>query len=129
MSCPFCPPKLHDGRQEIILKNELCFFIQQDQPVLIGSGCIIPKAHRKTPFDLIREEWDSTYDLLHKVKALLDERHAPDGYNIGWNCGATGEQTIFHVHLHIIPRFADEPYAGRGIRNWLKRDANKRPTN
>ena len=127
MSCPFCPPKLADDRQQIILQNDLCLFIQQEQSVLIGSGCIIPKAHRETPFDLTREEWDSSFDLLHQVKALLDERHAPDGYNIGWNVGAVGGQTIFHVHLHVIPRFADEPYAGRGIRNWLKRDENRRP--
>ena len=127
MSCPFCPPKLADDRQQIILQNDLCLFIQQEQSVLIGSGCIIPKAHRETPFDLTREEWDSSFDLLHQVKALLDERHAPDGYNIGWNVGAVGGQTIFHVHLHVIPRFADETYAGRGIRNWLKRDENRRP--
>ena len=127
MSCPFCPRQLHDDRQEIILQNDLCLFIQQEQPVLIGSGCIIPKVHRETPFDLTQEEWHSTYDLLHEVKTLLDEQHAPDGYTIGWNCGATGGQTVFHVHLHVIPRFADEPYAGRGIRNWLKRDENRRP--
>ena len=126
MNCPFCPPKLHDGRQEITLQNDLYLFIQQEHPLLIDSGCIIPKAHRETPFDLTQEEWHSTHDLLHAVKKLLDERHSPDGYTIGWNCGESGDQTVFHAHLHVIPRFADEPHAGRGIRNWLKQDENKR---
>ncbi|HCR18189.1 MAG TPA: hypothetical protein DIU35_11970 [Candidatus Latescibacteria bacterium] len=44
-----------------------------------------------------------------------------------WNEGEIGGQEIFHVHLHVIPRFADEPYAGRGILYWLKQDANRRP--
>ncbi|MBT6905700.1 MAG: HIT domain-containing protein, partial [Gemmatimonadetes bacterium] len=49
------------------------------------------------------------------------------GYTIGWNCGATGGQTVFHMHRHVIPRFADEPYTGQGIRHWLKRNENRRP--
>jgi len=38
-------------------------------------------------------------------------------------------QTVSHVHLHIIPRFKDEPFAGKGIRHWLKKSENKRPQN
>lgn len=79
------------------------------------------------PFDLTRKEWNSSYDLLHAVKTLLDERHSPDRYTIGWNCGATGGQTVFHMHRHVIPRFADEPYTGQGIRHGLQRDENRRP--
>ena len=102
--------------------------VQDDrQPVLVGSGCIIPRAHRETVFDLSPEEWADTYALLGRAKELLDARHAPDGYTIGWNCGRVGGQTVFHVHLHVIPRFADEPYAGRGLRHWLKQEANRRP--
>jgi diadenosine tetraphosphate (Ap4A) HIT family hydrolase len=127
MSCPFSPPKLHDDRQEITWQNDLYLLIQQEHPVLINSGCIIPKDHREMPFDLTRKEWNSSHDLLHAVKTLLDERHSPDGYTIGWNCGATGGQTVFHMHLHVIPRFADELYTGQGIRNWLRRDENRRP--
>ena len=47
---------------------------------------------------------------------------------MGWNCGEAGGQDVFHAHLHIIPRHSDEPYAGRGIRNWIKREENKRPS-
>jgi len=88
---------------------------------------IIPRAHRETLFDLTREEWEATYDLLHAAKNLIDDVFKPDGYNVGWNCGSVGGQTVFHAHLHIIPRFADEPRAGRGIRWWLKQAENKRP--
>ena len=57
----------------------------------------------------------------------LDSKYSPDGYNLGWNCGDAGGQDVFHAHLHIIPRHADEPYAKRGIRNWIKREENRRP--
>ena len=40
-----------------------------------------------------------------KGKKLLDGEYQPDGYNIGINCGEAAGQTIFHVHVHLIPRF------------------------
>ena len=125
MTCPFCLPALK--REEITLENADCLFIQDDEPVLIGSGLIIPKVHRETVFDLNPTEWVATYELLERVKALLDEQYKPDGYNVGWNSGAVAGQTVFHAHLHVIPRYADEPLAGKGIRYWLKQETNRRP--
>jgi len=40
----------------------------------------------------------------------------PDGFTLGWNVGAVAGQHVFHVHLHVVARFADESNAGRGIR-------------
>ncbi len=124
IECPFCAPDIK--REQIVLENALCRFSQMDEPVLTGAGIIVPRAHRETVFDLTAAEWAATYDLLHAVKALLDARHAPDGYNVGWNSGAVGGQHIFHAHLHVIPRYAAEPLAGKGIRHWLKQPENRR---
>ncbi|KZE37587.1 cell-cycle regulation histidine triad HIT protein [Bhargavaea cecembensis] len=115
-----------DG-QEVVLENSLCRFLMMPQEVLKGSGVIVPVAHRETVFDLTPEEWRSTHEILVAAKELLDRKFSPDGYNIGWNSGETGGQHIPHAHLHVIPRFADEPYAGRGIRHWLKSRDNRRP--
>ena len=125
MTCPFCPPRL--DAEQIALENADALFLRQPQPVLIGSGIIIPRQHRETPFDLTPEEWNATFSLLREVKALLDRDYAPEGYNLGWNCGQVGGQEIFHAHLHVIPRFKDEPFAGQGIRYWLKQEENRRP--
>ena len=123
--CPFCPPAIE--QEELILENEHCFFIHSMDPVLVGSGLIIPRQHRQTVFDLTEAEWAATFELLKHVKALLDSKYSPQGYNIGWNCGQVAGQEVFHAHLHIIPRFEDEPLAGKGFRYMLKQEMNKRP--
>ncbi len=122
MPCPFCDPPT----DEIVLESDFCVFTRISQPVLVGSGLIIPRSHRETVFDLAEEEWRDTRELLGQVKAMLDQQYTPDGYNIGWNCGSVAGQEIHHAHLHVIPRFRDEPFAGRGIRWWLKQDENRR---
>ncbi len=108
-------------------RNDAAVFLQNDrrQGPLIGSGIIIPVRHAETVFDLTPEEVRATFELLGEVKVRLDQSLHPEGYTIGWNCGAVGGQEIAHAHLHVIPRFAREPYAGRGLRYWLKQDANR----
>ena len=125
MDCPFCHLD-QNRRQAVILENDLCLFLQEPQEVLVGSGLIVPRAHRETVFDLTPEEWAATFELLGEVRALLEAEYAPQGYNLGWNSGTVAGQEVFHAHLHVIPRFADEPLAGKGIRHWLKQPGNKR---
>jgi len=116
-----------ESDQKIILGNRTVLFLQNDkeQGALRGSGVIIPVRHAETVFDLTPEEIDATFALLEDVKAWMDERYRPDGYNVGWNCGTVGGQIAMQAHMHVIPRFRQEPYAGRGIRYWLKQSANR----
>ncbi|MBD0382530.1 HIT family protein [Paenibacillus sedimenti] len=123
--CEYCNLKFEE--QRIVLENEYCLYLQLLKPEIEGSGIIIPKAHRETVFDLTEEEWRHTYLLLHETKKVIDKEFGPDGYNVGWNSGTVAGQHIFHAHLHVIPRFADEPFAGKGIRNWFKSKENRRP--
>ncbi|TCI51982.1 HIT domain-containing protein [Exiguobacterium sp. SH1S21] len=121
-NCPFCHPHL-DPYQRIIAENDTCYFLMHDreQDVLVGSGVIVPKQHRATTFELTPTEWSDTYTLLHDAKSFLEETYGPDGYTLGWNVGTASNQTVPHAHLHIIPRYADGPHAGKGLRHWLKR--------
>ena len=124
--CGFCHL---DGNpdQQIILRGHAVLFIQneKEQGALRGSGVIIPVRHAETVFDLTPDEVAATFALLKLVKEWMDERYHPDGYNVGWNCGEAGGQIAMHAHMHVIPRFRQEPYAGRGIRYWLKQAANR----
>lgn len=131
--CLFCHLEL-DHEQKIIFSNEYCSFLQLEGAQisgvqLEGAGVIVPREHRETAFDLTPEEWMATFTLLQEVKKYLDEKHNPQGYNLGWNCGEVGGQHIFHSHFHVIPRYQDEPLAGKGIRYMFKGSDNQRNTN
>jgi histidine triad (HIT) family protein len=125
MDCPYCP--IREPEQRVVFENDLVLFLQDEryQGALRHSGVIIPIQHRETLFDLSDAEIAATFHLLARVKEWMDGRFSPDGYNIGWNCGRIGGQEIFHAHLHVIPRFRQEPLAGKGIRALLKSDANR----
>lgn len=118
-------PLLDDAglrRNSFVLENELCLYSQNPQfsDGLLGSGIIVTRAPRATLFDLTPEEWAATYSLLHEVKAHLDRIYRPDGYTVGWNVHPAGGQHIPQVHLHVIPRFETDLYAGCGIRYFYR---------
>jgi len=123
--CPCCP--VTDPDQKIIFQENLVLFMQNEraQGALKHSGVIIPIQHRETVFDLSEQEIVATFRLLSIVRHWMDENFSPDGYNVGWNCGKVGGQEVLHAHMHVIPRFRQEPLAGAGIRTLLKSDANK----
>ncbi|MDP5272871.1 HIT family protein [Chengkuizengella axinellae] len=127
-NCPLCWPIQLIDDQKIIFETERTVFIMKPQEILIGSGLVIPKKHKETVFDLSEEEVAETFSLLKKVKLYLDKMYHPEGYNVGWNCMPVGGQSINHAHLHVIPRYKDEPLAYKGIRNHLKQRENKRPS-
>jgi histidine triad (HIT) family protein len=125
MECPYCP--IADPVPRVVFQNDLVLFVQDErrQGSLKHSGIIIPVKHRATVFDLTEEEIVATFRLLAVVKRWMDDEFQPAGYNIGWNCGETGGQEVFHAHMHVMPRFTQEPLAGKGIRTLLKSDANR----
>jgi histidine triad (HIT) family protein len=125
MDCPYCP--IRDPKQKVVFESDLVLFLQDEryQGALRHSGVIIPIQHRETVFDLSDAEIAATFQLLARVKEWMERRFSPDGYNIGWNCGRIGGQDVFHAHMHVIPRFRQEPLAGKGIRALLKSDANR----
>ena len=125
MTCPYC--LLNEPDQHVLFRNDLVVFLQDArfQGALKHSGVIIPVAHRETVFDLTADEIAATFEMLADVRRWMDREFRPDGYNVGWNCGAAGGQDLFHAHMHVIPRFAQEPLAGKGIRAFLKSDANR----
>ena len=112
--CIFCK----QPETEVICENELARAFFDKFPVSEGHVLITPKRHAVTFFDATKEELAAINELTFKAKAILDERYNPDGYNIGVNVNYAAGQTIFHLHVHIIPRHKgdiDDPKGG--IRN------------
>jgi diadenosine tetraphosphate (Ap4A) HIT family hydrolase len=131
--CVFCDRELLRGA-DVYLENAHCVYASTRDPrdppdVLPGSGVIVPIAHRASPFDFSDEEWAATHDLLLRAKAVWDERLAPDGYGLYWSPFPRSDDGIerMHAHLHVVPRFDDEPYADGGGRGGIKGPENRRP--
>lgn len=123
--CPFC---LDNAllRVAIRYEDELWYFTDLDAADGTNAGMAITKRHVQTPFDINAVEWNALHELLPKFKSLIDAREAPQGYNLGWNVGVVGGQTVPHAHLHIAARYDDEAMAGKGIRYHFKAQRNKR---
>lgn len=129
IDCDFCDLEAL-RRSELFIDGDLVFFAANSfgaTEVLPGRGLICPYAHREAPFDLTPDEWAATHRVMAEAKRIIDERLQPDGYNLVANVGADAGQTVAHAHLHVIPRFHDEPLAGRGARWHLKQPDNRRP--
>ena len=102
--CPFCDLKISDpGR--IVSESEFSFVIRDAFPVTAGHSLVIPKRHISDYFMLTQSEIDSTQLHIKEQKKFLEINDPSiSGFNIGINIGEAAGQTIFHCHIHIIPR-------------------------
>ncbi len=114
--CPFCNL---EKDIEIICETENCVAFYDGFPVSPGHTLIIPKRHVANYFELSRVEVQAMQSMLGRVRQIIDEQYHPDGYNIGVNVNEAAGQSVFHVHMHLIPRYkgdVENPKGGvRGV--------------
>jgi diadenosine tetraphosphate (Ap4A) HIT family hydrolase len=78
-----------------------------------------------TWFDATPQERTALMSAMDCAKAIIEKDHRPDGYNIGINCGPAAGQTIFHLHVHLIPRYSGDVADPRGgVRRVISEKAN-----
>ena len=115
--CLFCEGAIDNK----VLENQYFYAIFDKYPVNLGHLLIISKRHVLDFFSLNEIEFKHLYWIINKAKEMIHMKYKPDGYNIGVNCGETAGQTIFHFHLHIIPRYKNDIQNPRGgVRNIKK---------
>lgn len=107
-TCPFC------RAEDVLLRNDLAYMRYDKYPVNPGHVLLIPLRHVSSYFDTTPEERQALLALLDQARALLDREFAPAGYNIGVNVGETAGQTVWHVHVHLIPRYPGDVADPRG---------------
>lgn len=114
--CVFCNLS---SQAELICETATCVAFYDGYPVSPGHALIIPKRHVASYFDLTKHEREAMNIMLMYVKKRIQERFNPDGYNIGINVNESAGQSIFHVHMHLIPRYegdVENPKGGvRGV--------------
>jgi ATP adenylyltransferase len=102
--CLFCNIQ-EINRERIVSENSLVYAIRDGFPVTEGHTLFIPKRHTLDYFSLEQEEVLAINQLMDSHRLLLQKEDPTiDGFNIGMNCGETAGQTIFHCHVHLIPR-------------------------
>jgi diadenosine tetraphosphate (Ap4A) HIT family hydrolase len=112
--CVFC-----NIERDIIAQNELAVAFYDKYPVTHGHVLTVPKRHCKDFFELSQPEVNSINQLSHQIRSKLQkEDHHISGFNMGFNIGADSGQTIFHCHMHLVPRRkGDVKNPVGGIRN------------
>ena len=117
--CLFC--ETFSKKDQILFDSEFFFVVADNFPVNKGHTLIIPKRHQTDIFALNAEEWNDLFAVIQNTKERLDKEFDPDGYNLGVNCGEAAGQTVFHLHIHVIPRYKGDVEKPRGgIRNFKK---------
>ncbi len=111
LACPFC---LMPGAN-IACSNSLAYAVRDSSPVTPLHTLVLPRRHVASFFDLDRDELDSVWRLVVASRlAILQLDATVEGFNIGINVGQTAGQTIFHCHVHLIPRRCGDVTNPRG---------------
>ncbi|MBL7002411.1 MAG: HIT family protein [Gammaproteobacteria bacterium] len=120
--CIFCNPR----EEEILGENEYAQIIKDNSPVSEGHCLIIPKRHIKTYFEATEAENAAFFELIKEAKTnILKNGNQPDGFNIGCNNDVAAGQSVFHLHIHVIPRYlGDVENPKGGIRHVIPKNAS-----
>jgi len=113
--CPFC----NADQSKLLLANEHATAFLDGFPVTPGHTLIVPRRHISSLFEATREEQAAFLDLLAETRGLLLAGRNPDGFNIGINDGVAAGQTVMHLHIHLIPRYAGDTEDPRGGVRWI----------
>jgi len=99
--CLFCEIQ----KERILDQDDLFYVIRDGFPVTDLHTLVIPKRHVETYFDLYQPELNSCNRMIQKFKQQIEKEDVSvKGFNIGINNGEVSGQTIFHCHIHLIPR-------------------------
>jgi diadenosine tetraphosphate (Ap4A) HIT family hydrolase len=116
MGCAFCA-RLTAG--DLTTEDELAAGFPDAFPLTRGHTLIVPRRHEADYFALSPDEQAAMWQLVNHLHERLAREERPDGYNVGVNVGAAGGPTVGHVHIHLIPRYADDVGDPRGGIGWI----------
>lgn len=112
--CVFCTLP----REHIRGENLHAIYIRDSAPVSPGHTLIIPRRHIASVFDATAGEWLEFLVLMDLARQELDEEFQPEGYTIGIDDGQAAGQSVPHLLIHLIPRYAGDSQPA-GVRDVL----------
>ncbi len=123
--CLFCDVQVSDT-QRMVSESALAYATRDSFPVTAHHTLIIPRRHVVDYFGLKQPEINAINRLLTEQKESLQKRDSTiEGFNVGMNCGEAAGQSVFHCHVHLIPRrMGDTPSPRGGVRHVIPAKGN-----
>jgi histidine triad (HIT) family protein len=107
--CLFCGIVAADVPAQIVDSDEHTLAFMDINPATRGHALVIPRAHSADITEILPEDLERTTIAAQRLVARLERTLAPDGFNVLNACRPAAWQTVFHFHLHVIPRYEDDP--------------------
>lgn len=107
-NCIFCKLANKDIPTNIIYEDDRFTVILDASPATKGHALILPKNHAANIYELPDEDASAVFVLAKKLATKMTEILHCDGFNIVQNNGEVAGQTVFHFHMHLIPRYLND---------------------
>lgn len=121
-NCIFCQIISGNIPGHVLYKNEHVLVFLDISQTTMGHTLIIPKVHRADVFEMKQHEMEKVFSIVPKISALLKQTFECTGLNIVNNNGESAGQTVFHYHVHLIPRYGNDDFGIRFVNNMEKYD-------
>jgi histidine triad (HIT) family protein len=107
--CLFCGIVAGDVPGQIVDSDEHTVAFMDINPATRGHALVVPRKHSKDLIEISEEDLAHTAVAAQRLAGRMREVLEPDGFNLLNSCGSEAWQTIFHFHMHVIPRYEDDP--------------------
>ncbi|WP_372790501.1 HIT family protein [Paraconexibacter sp.] len=107
--CIFCKILQGEIPSTRIAETERAIAFMDINPGTAGHALVIPREHSTDLLDIPAEDLHACTDLAREIAARAKDRLGADGVNLLNCCGEDAWQSVFHFHLHVIPRYKDQP--------------------
>ena len=107
--CIFCKIVADEIPAHKIDEDERTIAFMDISPATRGHALVIPREHAKDLTEISTEDLEATVVAAQRLARRMSARLGNDGVNLLNSCGPHAWQTVFHFHLHVIPRYEDDP--------------------
>lgn len=107
--CLFCGIVAGEVPAEIVDSDDHTIAFMDISPATPGHALVVPRRHSSQLLETPAEDVASTFTAAQRLAKRIEEVLHPDGFNVINSCGSAAWQTVFHLHVHVIPRYEDDP--------------------
>src|SRR2546423_9112431 len=107
--CLFCGVVAGDVPAQIVDSDEHTVAFMDINPATEGHALVVPRTHSADLLEISDLDLERTTLAARRLAVKLRAALEPDGFNVLNSCGSVAWQTIFHFHLHVVPRYEDDP--------------------